>query len=74
MTPPSSQEKKRIRVDMPAIVYSNMNTPEPVPSEFTPGLAKAFKQKELRQKELSNLMEDVKELNKLTENLTKSAS
>ncbi|KAL4217494.1 hypothetical protein ACF0H5_023943 [Mactra antiquata] len=73
-TPPSSQEKKRIRVDMPAIVYNNMNTPEPVPSELTPGLAKAFKQKELRQKELSNLMEDVKELNKLTENLTKSAS
>lgn len=76
ITPPNSQEKKRIRIDMPAIVYNTIHTPEPVPMDNnnTTGLAKAFKQKELRQKELTNLMEDVKELNKLTESLTETVS
>lgn len=68
-TPPNSQEKKRIRVDMPAIVYNNANSPEP-PADYQTGLVKAFKQKELRQKELSNLMEDVRELNKITESMS----
>lgn len=72
-SPPDSQEKKRIRVDMPAIVYNTVHSPEPVlPEQNT--LVKAFKQKELRQKELSNLIEDVKELNKITESLAEQVS
>lgn len=72
-SPPNSQEKKQIRVDMPAIVYNTVNSPEPSQSEHNT-LVKAFKQKELRQRELSNLIEDVKELNKRTESLSGQAS
>ncbi|XP_045178366.2 uncharacterized protein LOC123538381 isoform X2 [Mercenaria mercenaria] len=69
-SPPNSQEKKRIRVDMPAIVYNTVHSPEPGPVDYQAGLVKAFKQKELRQKELSNLMEDVRELNKMTDTMS----
>lgn len=71
---PNSQEKKRIRVDMPAIVYNTVQSPEPPSVDYQSGLVKAFKQKELRQRELSNLMEDVKELNKRTESLSGAVS
>lgn len=71
---PNSHEKKRIRVDMPAIVYNTVQSPEPASLEPQSGLVKAFKQKELRQKELSNLMEDVRELNKRTESLSGTVS
>ena len=66
-------DKRQIVVDMPTIVFNTPSTPEPTSASALNvaggGLVKAFKQKELRQKELSNLMEDVKELNKRTETL-----
>lgn len=70
----SNGDKRQIVVDMPTIVFNAPKTPEP--SSVTGsggGLVKAFKQKELRQKELSNLMEDVKELNKRTETLVNTS-
>lgn len=66
-------ERRSIRVDMPVIVYNNVNSPEPAQGDGNFGLTKAFKQKELRQKELTNLKEDIKELNKISENLSGSA-
>lgn len=67
----SNSDKVRIRIDMPPILFNSHATPEPVVSEgpSTSGLVKAFKQKELRQKELSNLLEDVRELNKRSDTL-----
>ena len=66
-------DKRQIVVDMPTIVFNTPSTPEPTSASAlnvsSGGLVKAFKQKELRQRELSNLMEDVKELNKRTETL-----
>lgn len=64
-------EKRTIYVDMPVIVYNN--SPDPAPVDTTAGLVKAFKQKELRQKELSNLKEDIRELNKMSEVLSSSS-
>ena len=66
----SNGDKRQIVVDMPAIVFNTPKTPEPSSQSGSGGgLVKAFKQKELRQKELSNLMEDLKELNKTNENI-----
>ncbi|XP_052815011.1 uncharacterized protein LOC128241920 isoform X2 [Mya arenaria] len=67
-SPTGSSEKMRIHVDMPAIVYNTVHSPEP--TENTTGLVKAFKQKELRHREYCNLMEDVRELNKISETLS----
>lgn len=67
-------ERRRIQVNMPVIVYNNVASPEPSAADSNTGLAKAFKQKELRQRELSHLKEDIRELNKISELLTTSAS
>ncbi|XP_033730717.1 uncharacterized protein LOC117320162 [Pecten maximus] len=70
-SPPPSN-KKQIVVDMPAIVF-NTATPERTridfESDLTP-LRKTYKQNELRQRELKNLIEDVKELNLRNDTLT----
>ncbi|XP_069108682.1 uncharacterized protein [Argopecten irradians] len=70
-SPPPSN-KKQIVVDMPAIVF-NTATPERTridfDSEIGP-LRKTYKQNELRQRELKNLIEDVKELNLRNDTLT----
>ena len=60
-----ASEKRTIHVDMPTIVYNT--SPNPSPDDMNPGLLKAYKQKELRQRELTNLTEDIRELNKMTE-------
>ena len=62
----NSVDRMRIHVDIPAVVFTNSHSPEPT-SDTPSGLAKAFKQKELRQREFCNLLEDVKELNKISE-------
>ncbi|XP_021345155.1 uncharacterized protein LOC110445076 isoform X3 [Mizuhopecten yessoensis] len=70
-TPPSSS-KRQIVVDMPAIVF-NTATPERTRLEFDPQLnplRKTYKQNEIRQRELKNLIEDVKELNLRNDTLT----
>ncbi|KAK3593482.1 hypothetical protein CHS0354_037004 [Potamilus streckersoni] len=72
--------RKQIVVSMPAIVFNAVQTsddlkrgpPSPEPSKGS--LLKAFKKKEIRQRELTNLLEDVKELNKRTESLTEAAA
>lgn len=62
--------RKQIVVDMPSIVF-NAPTPEVTDLELRSTLlAKAYKQNELRQKELKNLMEDVRELNKRSDDLS----
>lgn len=62
--------RKKIIVDMPAIVF-NAPTPEVSDVELRATLlAKAYKQNELRKRELKNLMEDVKELNKRSDDLS----
>ncbi|XP_050418249.1 uncharacterized protein LOC126831671 isoform X2 [Patella vulgata] len=56
----------RIVVDMPNIIL-NAASPEPQSSRettFVGTLSRACKQSEMRQKEIQNLLEDVKELNK----------
>ncbi|XP_052236518.1 uncharacterized protein LOC127848228 isoform X1 [Dreissena polymorpha] len=69
-----SNDRMHIHVNMPAIVFNTVNSPEPRSPDLGGGvpipLTKAFKQKELRQRELCNLMEDVRELNKISESLT----
>ncbi|XP_046583997.1 uncharacterized protein LOC124291132 isoform X2 [Haliotis rubra] len=61
-----------IVVDMPDIIYS-APTPDVIEGmEVKKGgsLSKTYKQNEIRQRELQNLIEDVKELNMRTETLT----
>ncbi|XP_046355711.1 uncharacterized protein LOC124134713 isoform X1 [Haliotis rufescens] len=61
-----------IVVDMPDIIYS-APTPDVIEGmEMKKGgsLSKTYKQNEIRQRELHNLIEDVKELNMRTETLT----
>lgn len=77
---PFRVEKKRrqIVIDMPHIIFnaatpdiSQGSNPEPKPNPSgTSALSKTLKQKELRQKEVQHLLEDVKELNKRTESLS----
>ena len=70
----SNGDKRQIVVDMPAIVFNTPKSPEPSSASLSGGgLVKAFKQKELRQKELSNLMEDLKEINKTNESLVNTS-
>ena len=65
--------RRQIRVDMPTIIFK---CPTPVPREFEDdnsgigNLSKMCKQSEIRQRELKNLFEDVKELNMRTNSLT----
>ena len=62
--------RKQIVVDMPSIIF-NAPTPEVTDVELrTTLLAKAYKQNELRQRELKNLLDDVKELNKRSDDLS----
>lgn len=64
-----NSQKKKIIVDMPAIVF-NAPTPDVSDVELRATLlAKAYKQNELRKRELKNLMDDVKELNKRSDDL-----
>lgn len=62
--------RKQIVVDMPSLVF---NAPTPEGSDLetrTAFLSKAYKQNELRHRELKNLLDDVKELNKRTDDLS----
>jgi hypothetical protein len=62
--------RKQIVVDMPSIVF-NAPTPEVTDVELRAALlAKAYKQNELRHRELKNLLDDVKELNKRSDDLS----
>jgi hypothetical protein len=55
---------------MPSIVF-NAPTPEVTDVELRAALlAKAYKQNELRHRELKNLLDDVKELNKRSDDLS----
>ncbi|XP_076089208.1 uncharacterized protein LOC143059573 isoform X2 [Mytilus galloprovincialis] len=66
--------RKQIVVDMPSLVF-NAATPEGSDLETrTAFLSKAYKQNELRHRELKNLLDDVKELNKRTDDLSERAS
>ena len=62
--------RKQIVVDMPSIVF-NAPTPEVTDVKLRATLlAKAYKQNELRHRELKNLLDDVKELNKRSDDLS----
>ncbi|XP_041374815.1 uncharacterized protein LOC121387691 [Gigantopelta aegis] len=65
--------RRHIRVEMPTIIF-NCPTPDPREREDDKSgigsLSKMYKQSEIRQRELKNLFEDVKELNMRTNSLT----
>ncbi|XP_062574884.1 uncharacterized protein LOC134236713 isoform X2 [Saccostrea cucullata] len=68
--------RKQIIVDMPSIVFNNAS-PENENSDVLERkrrsvLQKTFKQNEIRQRELRNLFDDVRELNKRSDELTES--
>ncbi|XP_056011022.1 uncharacterized protein LOC130051891 isoform X5 [Ostrea edulis] len=68
--------RKQIIVDMPSIVFNNA-TPENENVSVSERkrrsmLQKTFKQNEIRQRELRNLFDDVRELNKRSDELTES--
>lgn len=76
-TPPDTTPRRQIVIDMPHIIF-NAATPDisREPGDGTPGvqpgpgtLSKTLKQNEIRHREVQNLLEDVKELNKRTETL-----
>ncbi|KAK7507425.1 hypothetical protein BaRGS_00001360 [Batillaria attramentaria] len=77
-TPPDTERKRRhIVIDMPHIIF-NAATPDisldhradnPSAPAGPGTLSKTLKQNEIRHRELQNLLEDVKELNKRTETL-----
>ncbi|XP_070187426.1 uncharacterized protein [Littorina saxatilis] len=74
----TERRRRHIVVDMPHIIFNaatpDMSKEPPVPESLPltdrPGaLSKTLKQNEIRHRELQNLIEDVKELNKRTETL-----
>ncbi|XP_078323771.1 uncharacterized protein LOC111126378 isoform X6 [Crassostrea virginica] len=72
----SLPQRKQIIVDMPSIVFNN---PTPDQEDYDPldrkrrsVLRKTFKQNEIRQRELRNLIDDVRELNKRSDELTET--
>lgn len=72
----SHPQRKQIVVDMPSIVFNNA-TPVHDESEVFERkrrsvLRKTFKQNEIRQRELRNLIDDVRELNKRSDELNES--
>lgn len=72
----SHPQRKQIVVDMPSIVFNNA-TPVHDESEVLERkrrsvLRKTFKQNEIRQRELRNLIDDVRELNKRSDELNES--
>lgn len=71
----NNTSKKRIVVDMPSIVF-NSATPDRPETDLKnvndAQLHKTYKQNELRHRELKNLFEDVKELNRRTDSLSGS--
>jgi hypothetical protein len=70
----SAPPRKQIVVDMPSIVFNNVTSENETVSERKRRsvLQKTFKQNEIRQRELRNLFDDVRELNKRSDELTES--